>query len=58
VVFISAEGIVERVAFVQTDKNFEDTVRAALATWRFKPHLVGGKPVKTYTKISFVFNLK
>jgi protein TonB len=57
-VHISPSGTVERVEFVQTDPNFEDSVRKAVATWRFKPHVVDGKPVSTYTVMKFVFKLE
>jgi TonB family protein len=56
-VFISAEGVVERIRFIETDKNFEDTVKKAVTKWTFQPYLVGGQPVGTYTKMKFAFKL-
>jgi TonB family protein len=56
-VFISAAGAVERIQFVETDKRFEETVRKAVNAWKFRPHLVEGKPVGTYTNLKFAFRL-
>jgi TonB family protein len=55
--FLSPAGTVERIEFVETDKNFEDAVKKAVAKWKFRPYLVGGVPVGTYTKMKFAFQL-
>jgi TonB family protein len=56
-VFISPSGKVERIEFTETDKRFEEAVRKAVAAWKFRPELVGGKPVPTYTNLRFAFKL-
>ena len=56
-IYIAPKGGVDRLEFVQTDKNFEDAVRKAVAGWKFKPYLVDGAPVATYTIQRFVFKL-
>jgi TonB family protein len=56
-VFISPKGAVERLEFVQTDKNFEASVKRAVAAWKFKPYVVKGEPVGTYTVMKLVFKL-
>jgi periplasmic protein TonB len=57
-IHISPSGSVERLDFIQTDKNFEETVRKAVLSWRFKPRMVDGKAVSTYTVWRFVFKLQ
>lgn len=57
-IYISAAGTVERIEFIETDEHFEDTVKEAVKAWKFKPYLVGGKPVSTYTKMTFAFKLQ
>lgn len=56
-VFISPTGEVESFNFLKTHEVFEPSVRAALKTWRFSPHTLGGRPVGTYTVYKFVFKL-
>jgi periplasmic protein TonB len=57
-IHLSPTGEVERIDFVQTDPNFEDSVRKAILTWRFKPFVVDGKAVSTYFVQKFVFRLQ
>lgn len=56
-VFISPAGKVERIEFTQTDERFEGAVRKAVTGWTFRPHVVGGNPVGTYTSLKFAFRL-
>ena len=55
---ISAEGKVTDVQILQTHPAFERSVREAIASWRFSPHLVNGQPVAFYTIKKFVFKLQ
>jgi TonB family protein len=56
-VYIAPQGSVERIEFVQTDKNFEDAVKKAVKAWKYKPYVVDGTAVGTYTVMKFVFKL-
>ncbi len=54
---IAPDGGIRDVNFLKTDKLFENAVRKALNTWRFKPHHIAGRAVPTYTVMNFKFNL-
>lgn len=57
-IHIAPSGAVERLEFVKTDENFEETVRKAILSWRFKPRYIDGKAVSSYTVWRFVFKLQ
>ncbi|MBW2701122.1 MAG: energy transducer TonB [Deltaproteobacteria bacterium] len=57
-IFITPDGKVGEMKFLKTDKHFEKSVRAALASWQFSPHTINGRPVGTYTVYKFVFKLE
>ena len=55
---ISPEGQITDIKVLQTHPAFEKSVRDALAAWRFKPHLVNGKPASVYTVLRFTFKIE
>jgi len=57
-IFITPEGKVGEIIFLKSDKNFEQEIRDALATWQFEPLMISGRPVGTYTVYKFVFKLE
>jgi serine/threonine-protein kinase len=57
-IVISPEGQITDIKVLQTHPAFEKSVRDALAAWRFKPHLVNGKPASVYTVLRFTFKIE
>lgn len=55
---INEAGKVVEVAFQQTHPAFERAVREALASWRFRPQIVDGRPVSVSTVFRFRFALR
>jgi TonB family protein len=56
-IYISPDGTVGKLKFLKTHAHFEEVVREAIQTWRFKPHTINGRPIGTYTVYKFDFKL-
>jgi serine/threonine-protein kinase len=56
-IYIEPDGTVGYTKFLKTHEVFEQAVREAIASWRFAPHRINGRPVGTYTVYKFVFQL-
>ena len=57
-IFISPEGKIGEIKFLKSNKHFEKSVRNALMSWKFSPHMINGSPVGTFTVYKFVFRLE
>jgi protein TonB len=57
-IFITPEGTVGDMSFLKTNKYFEKAVRERVSQWRFRPHMINGRPVGTYTVYKFIFKLE
>jgi periplasmic protein TonB len=56
-VLVDEEGAVRRVERLSGNKPFVDAAKETLYRWRFKPALVGGKPVRVWVEIPVNFVL-
>jgi serine/threonine-protein kinase len=54
-VFIGVDGSIIKKEFIKDDPAFNTAVNKALNRWRFKPLMVAGQPVESYTIFSFSF---
>jgi TonB family protein len=54
---ISKSGSVEDLHVVTGQALFQDAALSAVRTWRYRPYLVNGEPVKVQTTINVVFSL-
>ncbi|HOX47370.1 MAG TPA: TonB family protein [Myxococcota bacterium] len=52
---IGADGRVVAHSFLESDRAFEDTVAAAIRSWRFAPRLEAGRAVSTVTVFKYTF---
>jgi protein TonB len=57
-IVIGPEGKVAEITMLQSHPAFERVVRDTVTGWRFRPHLVGGRPASVYTTIRFTFKLE
>jgi protein TonB len=57
-IVIGPEGKVAEITMLQSHPAFERVVRDTVTAWRFRPHLVGGRPASVYTTIRFTFKLE
>ena len=57
--FINESGAVEGLKIIRAEPPgyFEKTVRQTVPRWRFKPGVVGGRPVRTLVETTIVFKL-
>jgi len=54
---LSTSGEVERVDLVKSSgfPNYDDKIRSAMSTWRYRPYTVNGTAVKACTAVTFIY---